>query len=91
MTKSEQRAIKTFLTKNASETSTREAAVKMLDALGELRPKAITKTPYWRETHQDIPSSVYKQKKIKDKSNCAACHKDFQYGNLDDMNIIYTP
>ncbi|MDD3602657.1 MAG: cytochrome b/b6 domain-containing protein [Sulfurovum sp.] len=91
ITKSEQRAIKTFLTKNASETSTREAAVKMLDALGELRPKAITKTPYWRETHQDIPSSVYKQKKIKDKSNCAACHKDFQYGNLDDMNIIYTP
>ncbi|TET88370.1 MAG: cytochrome C, partial [Sulfurovum sp.] len=45
----------------------------------------------WRETHKDIPKSVYKQKKIKDKSNCIACHKDFEHGNLDDMNIIYRP
>ncbi len=89
ITKSQQRSILTFLTQNAAETSKREAAVKMMNSLGIRRPKAITKTPYWRETHKHIPKSVFKQKKIKDKSNCAACHRDFKYGNLDDMNILY--
>ncbi len=91
ITKSQQASILEFLTQNAAETSQREAAVKVMHSLGERRPKAITKTPYWRETHKDIPKSVYKQKKIKDKSNCIACHKDFEHGNLDDMNIIYHP
>ena len=91
ITKSQQASILEFLTQNAAETSKREAAVKVMHSLGERRPKAITKTPYWRETHKDIPKSVYKQKKIKDKSNCIACHKDFEHGNLDDMNIIYHP
>jgi cytochrome b len=90
ITKSQQESILNFLVQNAAETSKREAAIKVMDSLGKRRPKAITKTPYWRETHKDIPKSVYKQKKIKDKSNCVACHKDFKYGNLDDMNIIYT-
>ncbi len=91
ITKSQQASILEFLTQNAAETSKREAAVKVMNSLGERRPKSITKTPYWRETHKDIPKSVYKQKKIKDKSNCTACHKDFEHGNLDDMNIIYRP
>ena len=89
ITKSQQDSILDFLTRNAAETSKREASVKIMDSLGKRRPKAITKTPYWRETHKNIPKSVFKQKKIKDKSNCAACHKDFEYGNLDDMNILY--
>jgi cytochrome b len=89
ITKSQQRSILSFLTKNAAEHSKREAAVKIMNSLGIRRPKAITKTPYWRETHKHIPRSVFKQKKIKDKSNCAACHRDFKYGNLDDMNILY--
>jgi len=91
ITKSQQASILEFLTQNAAETSQREAAVKVMHSLGERRPKNITKTPYWRETHKDIPKSVYKQKKIKDKSNCIACHKDFDQGNMDDMNIIYRP
>lgn len=91
ITKSQQASILEFLIQNAAETSKRESAVKMMYSLGERRPKSITKTPYWRETHKDIPKSVYKQEKIKDKSNCIACHKDFDQGNLDDMNIIYYP
>ena len=91
ITKSQQVSILEFLTQNAAETSKREAAVKVMHSLGERRPKNITKTPYWRETHKDIPKSVYKQKEIKDKSNCIACHKDFDQGNMDDMNIIYHP
>ncbi len=91
ITKSQQLSIKTFLMENAAETSTREASVKMLNSLGDFRPKEITKTPYWRKTHQNIPLSAYKEKIVNHKSNCAACHKDFQFGNLDDTNIIYRP
>jgi cytochrome b len=89
ITKSQQASILKYLTEHSAETSHREAAVKIMDSLGRRRPKAITKTPYWRETHKEIPRSVFKQKNIKDKSNCKACHKDFKYGNLDDMNIRY--
>ena len=89
ITKSEQLSIKEFLLANSAESSTREVSVKIMDSLGDRRPKAITKTPYWRERHKDIPKSAYKDKDIKDKSNCKACHRDFEYGNLDDMNIIY--
>jgi cytochrome b len=89
ISKPQQLTILKFLTDNAAETSNREASVKMMNSLGKRRPKSITKTPYWRETHKNIPKSVFKTKEIKDKSNCFACHKDIEYGNLDDMNIIY--
>jgi len=89
ITKSQQSSILEFLVANSAETSKREASIKIMDSLGIRRPKAITKTPYWRKTHNHIPLSVYKEKKIKDKSNCIACHKDFDQGNLDDMNILY--
>ena len=87
ITASQQKSILKFLCDNSAESSTREASVKMMNSLGRRRPKAITKTPYWRETHKNIPRAVYKTKEVKDKSNCFACHKDFEYGNLDDMNI----
>jgi hypothetical protein len=89
ISKSQQASILEYLLKNSAETSTREAAVKVINSLDIRRPKAITKIPYWKETHKNIPKSAFKQKKIKDKSNCFACHKDMEYGNLDDMNIIY--
>jgi cytochrome b len=89
ITKAEQESIREFLYENSAEHSTREASIKIMKSLGNRRPKAITKTPYWRETHKNIPRSAYKDKKIKDKSNCFACHKDLEHGNMDDMNIIY--
>ncbi len=89
ITKSQQKSILSFLTKNSAESSTREVSVAIMKSLGDRRPKAITKTPYWRERHKGIPKSAFEDKKIKDKSNCKACHIDFEYGNLDDMNIRY--
>lgn len=86
---SQQASIREFLYENSAEHSAREAAVKIMKSLGDLRPKAITKTAYWREVHKNIPRSAYKDKKIKDKSNCWNCHKDFEEGVLSDMNIIY--
>lgn len=87
ITKEQQQDILEFLVENAAETSKREVSVKMMNSLGERRPKTITKTPYWRETHKHIPRSVYKSKEVEDKSNCFKCHKHFEHGNLDDINI----
>jgi len=81
---SQQASIREFLYENSAEHSAREAAVKTMKSLGDLRPKAITKTAYWREVHKNIPRSAYK-----DKSDCWNCHKDFEEGVLSDMNIIY--
>jgi cytochrome b len=89
ISKSQQASIREFLYEHAADHSTKEPAVKVMKSLGKRRPKAITKTPYWRETHKNIPRSAYKDKKIKDKSNCWNCHKDMEYGNFDDMNILY--
>ncbi len=89
ISKSAQQSIMDFLRKNSAEHSTREASVKTLLSLEGKIPKEITKTPYWRESHQDIPLSVFKSKKIKNRSNCFACHKDMEHGNTDNMNIIY--
>jgi len=89
ITKSTQNSIREFLYANSAEHSTREASVKILKSLNGRSPKAITKTPYWREVHKHIPRDVFKRKNIKDKSNCKACHEDFNEGVLDDMNILY--
>jgi len=80
-------SIKKYLYANSAEHSTREVSYKMLKSIGDGRPKSTSKVMYWRETHADIDPSVYKRKSIKDRSNCSACHKDFEYGNLDDTNI----
>lgn len=88
ISKVQQASILEFLTNNSAETSQREASVKMMHSLGALRPKAITKTPYWRETHKNIPSWVYHTKKVKKKSNCFSCHRDIEYGSLEDRNIV---
>lgn len=89
ITIAEQSTIKDYLIANAAETSKREAAVKMVHYLDIRRPKAITKTPYWRETHKDIPISAFKDSRIKKRSNCRACHLGFRYGIIDDMNIVF--
>jgi cytochrome b len=80
-------SIRRFLYDHSAEHSTREVSFKMLQSIGDRNPKSTSKVMYWRETHADIDPSVYKRKSIKDRSHCWACHKDFEYGNLDDINI----
>jgi len=89
ISKAKQDSIRAYLYENSAEHTTREASVKILKSLKGISPKAVTKTPYWRETHKNIPRSAYRDKKIKDKSNCFACHKNAENGDFDDMNIIY--
>jgi cytochrome b len=87
ITQAEQNSIRNFLIARSAEHSSKEISFKVLETLGDLYPKSITKTPYWRETHAQIPPETYKRRSIKDKSNCFACHKDFEYGMMEDTYI----
>jgi hypothetical protein len=49
--------------------------------------KAITKIKYWKDTHANIPYEVFKSKKVKRKANCFACHKNFEKGMIEDIDI----
>ncbi len=81
------KSIEKFLIENASHTSTREASYKLAQEIRDSNKFTITKTTYWKETHKNISKDVFKSDEIETKSNCVACHKDFEYGILSDINI----
>ena len=90
VTKSEHVSIKEYLLANSAEHSSHKLAFKTLDSLGEIRPLSITKSPYWRKAHEDLSPSLFKDPLVKDKSNCFACHKNFEYG-IFDIRLIHLP
>ena len=89
ISKEERIEIKNYLVTHSAETSTREVAVKITASVKDARPRAITKTKLWRDIHKDIPRDIFKKREIKDKSNCFACHKNIEKGDLEDINIKY--
>jgi cytochrome b len=90
ITKPDQDSIREYLLTNAADLSTQELSYKLMCSLKEdERPKSITKTSYWREVHSGIDPKAFKSKQIKDKSNCFACHEDFEKGIADDIKITY--
>ena len=40
-----------------------------------------------RNIYANIPPEVFKSKKVKRKANCFACHKNFEKGMLEDIDI----
>lgn len=83
------KSIKTFLVNNSSETSSKEAAHKLQEEIKSSKLFTITKTSYWKSTHKDISKEIFKSDEIESKTNCMACHKDFEKGILSDINITY--
>lgn len=82
--------ISKFLEKRSAENSTKEAAFKILHTLKNTNTIAISKTPYWEKRHKEIDEKVFLDKKIKSKANCNACHKDIEYGLIEN-NLIKIP
>ncbi len=83
-------SIEKYLVDNSAENSTREASFKILNELENSNRFTITETNYWKDTHKNIPKEVFKNDEVENKSNCVACHKDFEKGILSDSNIIYS-
>ncbi len=84
----DQTVIFNYLNKNSADNSTREISVKVMKSLDGARGrKSITKIQYWKDVHAGIAPEVFKSKKVKRKANCFACHKNFEKGMLEDIDI----
>ncbi len=85
-------SILNFLKQNSAEHSTSQASLGILKSLKDTNKTiiAISKTPYWKAKHKDIDDKIFKSKKVVSKANCKACHKDIEYGLLEN-NLIKTP
>jgi len=84
----DQTVIFKYLKNNSADKSTREISVKVMQSLnGAKGRKSITKIKVWKDIHANIPSEVFKSKKVKRKANCFACHKNFEKGMLEDIDI----
>ena len=84
----ETQLIRDYLVNNAAEHSTKEAAIKILDRLGEKTPEAITETNYWKEKHQDITEEQFKADDGI-KSDCRTCHRTIRDGLIQDEEIKF--
>ncbi len=83
------KSITKFLLNNSSELSTHKAAVKVLSSLKDKNTIAITKTPFWKKTHNDIDKKVFKSERVKSKANCKVCHSDIEKGKIENENVKY--
>jgi len=85
-------SIKKYILANSAETSDTEISQGIIKSTKGKVKYRITKTRYWRDIHIHIARSVYKKEKIKSKSNCKACHKNFgttNYINDEDISLKY--
>ncbi len=79
------KVIRNYLVKHSGENSTREAAVKLLKSIKNKKDViSIVSAPYWKKTHENIPSKVFKLKEVDSKYSCDSCHPDILYGNIND-------
>jgi len=84
----DQTVIFNYLKKHSADKSKREISIKVMQSLDGARGrKSITKIKYWKDTHAGIPAHIFKSKKVKRKANCFACHKNFEKGMLEDIDI----
>ena len=90
ISKNDQTIIFNYLKNNSADKSTREISIKVMKSLNGARGrKSITKIKIWKEIHKNIPRYIFTSKQIKDKSNCWACHRNFDKGIIEDIDIQY--
>jgi cytochrome b len=82
-----QQSILAYLLKNAAESSTSEASLKIVQSMPNQDMIAVTQTPFWKKTHQEIDDAYFESTKIKSRANCKACHTDVEQGLLEDSSI----
>ncbi len=88
ISKNDQTVIFNYLEKNSADKNTREISVNVMKSLNGARGrKSITKIHIWKEIHSGIPPHIFKSKAVKRKANCFACHKDFDKGMIEDIDI----
>ncbi len=75
-----------WLTANAAESVDTKPA-HVLRRMAGNAPFTITETPFWKQTHRNIPDTVFRRPPIYDNGNCTACHSDAESGRFYPANI----
>ena len=84
----DQTVIFNYLNANSADKLTRGMSIKVMKSLHEGRAsKSITRIRYWKDAHAGIEPEVFKSEKVKRKANCFACHKNFEKGMIEDIDI----
>ncbi len=78
--------ITTWLFENASDSVDTKPA-HVFSRTNPQSPLAITSTPFWKNTHRNIPDAEFTRPPIYDNGNCAACHSDADSGAFYPANI----
>lgn len=83
--------LRTYLKNNSAEKSMNyKRSRKMAYSMKRLNayPIAITKVPYFREKHDEIPNRLIKQEEVKGLFNCTACHTTAKKGIYSERDIM---
>ena len=80
-------SILAYLLSHSAQSSHQEMSLKMMNSLKNFDTIAITKTPFWKKTHREIPADVFKSETVKSSANCKACHSDIEQGTVEDDAI----
>lgn len=80
------RDITAYLSSYAGDYWDTEASNRFLK-VSPAKPLQISESPYWVAKHAKVKDAAFKQKSVKGKGNCIACHKDAVTGRFDDQKI----
>jgi hypothetical protein len=70
---------------NAADAGGRRYGHKLLRGVApESRPLRITELPKWVREHREVEDWEWRDKTVRTKANCAACHADAERGYYDD-------
>ena len=75
-----------YLEANAAETFDTKAANRFR-RVDPATPLAITATPFWQRTHDDLPDALFERRPIGSAGNCDACHRDAAAGTFHPFAI----
>lgn len=76
------RTIEEFLTRNAGSGRRTEGA----STGGSVLPR-LTLTGWFRRKHDEVPASIWKDKRVGSAANCAACHSRAEAGSYSEREI----
>ena len=76
-----------YLAENSAESSSSKRARKIIRSLNGQAPLRITETPYIREKHHELSSTIFNRPAIGSRSYCIACHTTAEQGDYDDDNV----
>ena len=83
--KDSNKIIREYLLKNSAQNSKKQVSINVLNTY--IEEIAISENKYWKDVHKNLEKSLFKSKKVKTKSNCKACHTNFENGIIENRDI----